>query len=579
MKLWLIIALLALVSFTYAGSYSSCQNLATNNEVALLTANVSGGTSTCFNISANNVTLDCAGYSITDSNTINKYGIQITGNGATIQNCVIVNYHYGVYFNGGKNGTVKNTSATYGGSSAGATGFYISSSSHNITGFNLSGTMNTGQGLYVGSTAASPNAVITNSTFKTSANLQNAIYISAGGSTLTNVTASTSGSGAGLYINNGGNLIQNSFLYSRNGYGVYAYGDGFNLTGNVIQSNASKALDVSNSNTPYIANNNITTNGTSMAAVNYESAVQIANFLNNFANASGSGSSAISAGDVGDTSDIFTNNTLIANTIGAYFGGGANTFTQNNITANIWVDDEGDGTDVFDDGTSGNIYYFPNNTASWAVFDIKCSGTTPCYANSGTALPFDAATVGGNFTGIGAPVDNHPYTTNGSPPAPAITAVSLTPSPAYTNDTLKCNTTATSGSATSINISFNWFKNGTNQTALAGSINVTNNTNTNIANITSGNLTVGDNWSCSAMAYDGANYSAWNSSANVTISSATTFYAPIRTGIITWFWGILSAGNITMAGNATSWAWESYTPANGKMIRNGSATSWTWVLG
>ena len=52
-------------------SVSACQNLDTAGENYVLTGDVTGGAYKCFNVTAENVTLDCAGYKITGSNTTN----------------------------------------------------------------------------------------------------------------------------------------------------------------------------------------------------------------------------------------------------------------------------------------------------------------------------------------------------------------------------------------------------------------------------------------------------------------------------------------------------------------------------
>ncbi|MFH1095663.1 MAG: right-handed parallel beta-helix repeat-containing protein, partial [Candidatus Micrarchaeota archaeon] len=105
------------------------------------------------------------------------------------------------------------------------------------------------------------------------------------------------------------------------------------------------------------------------------------------------------------------------NTINLSFSGGnaitiaanANNsaITLNNLTASIWINDSGT-SNTFNTSTQGNIYYFPNGTASWNVFPIYDSSGDN-WGDSGTARPFNATTVGGNFSGTGNPQDWFPY--------------------------------------------------------------------------------------------------------------------------------------------------------------------------
>jgi len=112
-----------------------------------------------------------------------------------------------------------------------------------------------------------------------------------------------------------------------------------------------------------------------------------------------------------------------------------------------------------------------------------------------------------NVTISSAPLTFHP---------PNITAISLVPTTAYKNSTLSCNITAIDDVDTSLTLYFNWFKNGVNQTALAGSTTIGNNSATLVSNLTL-SFNASDNWSCSGMAFDSVNYSSWNYSSNVTI--------------------------------------------------------------
>ena len=57
-------------------------------------------TDTCFNITAQNVTLDCAGYSITGNNSTSTYGVYSDQINTTVRNCNIQNFSTGIYIDG-----------------------------------------------------------------------------------------------------------------------------------------------------------------------------------------------------------------------------------------------------------------------------------------------------------------------------------------------------------------------------------------------------------------------------------------------------------------------------------------------
>lgn len=123
--------------------------------------------------------------------------------------------------------------------------------------------------------------------------------------------------------------------------------------------------------------------------------------------------------------------------------------------------------------------------------------------------------------------------TNASTPssntAPNITAISVVPASPTKANNISCNITVRDAEQALTNITFEWYKNGTNQTALAGTYNNTaNNTATLISSLTSGNFSKLQNWSCRARAFDGTDYSSWNMSANVTIANSAPTGAAVQ---------------------------------------------------
>ncbi|MGV8168983.1 MAG: LamG-like jellyroll fold domain-containing protein [Candidatus Nanoarchaeia archaeon] len=95
---------------TYAYETLSCGVLSAPNSEYLLTASVSNNSGVCFNVTAANVTIDCAGFSITGGN--NSYGVYSNQFNTKVKNCNISNFTYGIYYYGANNGTVQNTSSS-----------------------------------------------------------------------------------------------------------------------------------------------------------------------------------------------------------------------------------------------------------------------------------------------------------------------------------------------------------------------------------------------------------------------------------------------------------------------------------
>ena len=249
-----------------------------------------------------------------------------------------------------------------------------------------------------------------------------------------------------------------------------------------------------------------------------------------------------------------------------------NTFLGNNITAPTWVDDANNavpGQNYYNGSNSGNIYYFRNGTPSWLVFNITSIGGV--WATGGASRPFNNSNVGNNFTGVNLPNDWFPYTLNTQPPI--ISNLTLTPVLAFVNSTLACNITANSSNSQQINISYSWLLNGTNQTALAGTYNVTNNT-AFLINLTLTGLTnVSDNWSCAVQGYDGFATSVMNYSQNITIVATSSISSqlipsPAYANSTIWGYAVVSTG-----GGATTAVIGWVLFENGSAYSNGTTTA------
>ncbi|VVC00332.1 Right handed beta helix region [uncultured archaeon] len=96
---------------------------------------------TCFVVGAQNVTIDCAGYSITGDNSIGFYGIYSGYYNTTVKNCVISGYpDASVLFNGSASSSVQGS--TLGAASAAGGGYYTEDPPGNATGILVSNSSN-----------------------------------------------------------------------------------------------------------------------------------------------------------------------------------------------------------------------------------------------------------------------------------------------------------------------------------------------------------------------------------------------------------------------------------------------------
>jgi hypothetical protein len=287
----------------------------------------------CYSIKANNVSIDCAGHSITytgaavaDGNP--PEGIYSDGhNTVTVKNCVINNFPQAIRYDGGNNHTVSNNSIF----NTSWIAVFIHTSNTNSSIFNNS-VRQSGVCYYIGLSS-------------------------------TNITA------------------YNNSAYNCSG-ACYGFSE-FNTAGNIYANNTgtycTPGLQDYQGNRNSFINNTIynTTQGLWFQSTQ---------------------------------NDVITNNTINNASTGIFFAttnSGNNTFLANNITASIWVNDSNN-TNHYNNSNSGNIYYFINGTGSWEVFNLATT-SPPGWATSGTSRPFNATTVGGNFTGTGLPQDWFPW--------------------------------------------------------------------------------------------------------------------------------------------------------------------------
>ncbi len=109
--------------------------------------------------------------------------------------------------------------------------------------------------------------------------------------------------------------------------------------------------------------------------------------------------------------------------------------------------------------------------------------------------------------------------TNISNTPPVINSSRISPSIAYANDTLLGYCNATDADGTNLTYNWKWFLNGAQNTSGTTSSNYTQSLEVNVANVSSGNLSVGQNWTFSCQANDTQATSSWLNSSNVIVQA------------------------------------------------------------
>jgi hypothetical protein len=373
----------SVLQITSAGGLACGQNLDAAGTTYNMTSDLAINGSTCFTINAENVTLDCAGYSITGNNSSTTYaGVFSYSNRTTIKNCNISGFTFGIYFWNVSNGNIGNSTITS--STTNGSGIYIVDNSDN----NLIENDTVQSDLYIGIR---------------SVNNKNNTY-----NRLTVTTATTR---EPIYISNGtGCLVSDSVLSAGNAPGVFIYtGSGcvlerINITtliGNPINLQLTSGVTVSNA---------ITTSSAAAAIAFFETSNCVVG--NSTFTRSSSATSANMVFNVNGSNNIIYNNVITDvsknGTLVKIVVGGNNTFYWNNFTETTgpYVNDT-NGSNFYnltvDGKNQGNIYFNMNSS--------NLSGTVassiPGYniATSGSSYPYNNSTSGGkfvcNFNGCG----------------------------------------------------------------------------------------------------------------------------------------------------------------------------------
>ncbi len=133
----------------------------------------------------------------------------------------------------------------------------------------------------------------------------------------------------------------------------------------------------------------------------------------------------------------------------------------------------------------------------------------------------------------------------------------------YTTDDLTCYANITDADGGNVYANYTWYNNSVEVVSLRGqSVAFTSGTLQNIANLSFGNTTAGENWTCSVMAYDGTDHeSDWNNASLVIANSATVLSNLVVNSTL---------GTNTSSENLT--AYWSATDADSDAIKN--ITNW-----
>jgi parallel beta-helix repeat protein len=201
-----------------------------------LTGNMVCSTSTGITVGANDITLNCAGYSITQTVTGTGAGIYLPGRtGVVVKNCIVNGWIAGIYLNTGSGNILTGNTAS-GTNVGGQTGFDFISSSGNIL------ISNTASGNSYGFAFGAGSGNILTSNTASGGKYYGFYFSSSSGNILTSNTAS-------------GNTLAGFFLASSSGNTLASNtasgnpGDGFDL--NPLTSSNTLALNAANSNGGY----------------------------------------------------------------------------------------------------------------------------------------------------------------------------------------------------------------------------------------------------------------------------------------------------------------------------------------
>lgn len=124
-----------------------CGSLSTANTIYTMNNNLTQATGTCFTVTADNVTLDCAGRTITGGNAASNYAVYTNRFNTTIKNCLMQNFSEAIYFTSATNSSVSNSTITTNRNSG--RGIYLLTSSNNtFANLTLNAAAQSSKGIY-----------------------------------------------------------------------------------------------------------------------------------------------------------------------------------------------------------------------------------------------------------------------------------------------------------------------------------------------------------------------------------------------------------------------------------------------
>ncbi|MBS3069768.1 right-handed parallel beta-helix repeat-containing protein, partial [Candidatus Micrarchaeota archaeon] len=265
----------------YAPENIGCQNLSVAGTVYNLTHDAISTSGTCFIAAASNITLNCNGHAIRGVNASGSYGFYANSSisNATIKNCIISNFTYGIYFNSAHNGIIENNtvSTTY----ASAYAIYLyngADSSYASSGYGIylsSGANSNNLTSNIAYSAQSHSLVISSShlnnitgnaiTSGSTASDTGALYLASSDSNyIANNNATISvGMGAIYALSSDYNVLTNNVGTSLGaGYGIYIY---TSSDSNILQNNRGTSATSGSGISLFTNTNNTLTNNTGIS--------------------------------------------------------------------------------------------------------------------------------------------------------------------------------------------------------------------------------------------------------------------------------------------------------------------------
>jgi len=222
------LAFLLLLPLARADTYlTDCAVLDTPGETYYLTQDIiDSSATTCMDITADNVTLDCQGHTIDGVDTGGTYGIATARPNATIKNCILTDWYYGIGL-GSSNNTLSNIIVN----SIPVIAIYIeccflnyNNISNIIANYNL-------LGIYIDHSSFNTLSNIT-----ANSNTYYGIYLfeNSNYNNLTDITANSNGDGIYIWASSS-NIIKNSIIQNNSQYGIVI--DYAGSTPNLIYNN------------------------------------------------------------------------------------------------------------------------------------------------------------------------------------------------------------------------------------------------------------------------------------------------------------------------------------------------------